>query len=273
MSQLSRALAEATRRIEAISDTPRLDVELLMAHALGIGREQLLLAPPIAPSPEFVQLVERRLAGEPIAYIIGRRGFWTIELEVGPGVLIPRPDSETLLTAAVEFFTGSRGPKRILDLGTGPGTLLLAALDQWPEATGIGVDRSQTALGYARRNAERIAPGRAELRLGNWGEGIDERFGLILCNPPYVAENAELGPGVAEHEPGEALFAGLDGLDAYRTLAPQLPRLLARGGLAAVEIGFDQARSAAIILEAGGLKARLARDLSGRPRALLLTCV
>jgi len=271
LSELDEALAKATAKLAATSDTARLDVELLMAAALGIGRNTLLLdPPPIAPA-SFAGMVERRAAGEPVAYITGSRGFWTIELEVGPGVLVPRPDSETLIAAAVEHFSGGPGPARILDLGTGPGTLLLAALDEWPRATGLGVDCSPDALDYARRNAERLGLAqRAEWRLGDWAQGIDDRFDLVLANPPYVARGAVLGPGVAEHEPHGALFAGDDGLDAYRTLAPQLGRLIAPRGLAAVEIGFDQAQSAAEVLGRAGLASRLALDLAGRPRALLI---
>jgi len=266
------AIADAARRLTQVSDTPLLDVELLLAHALGIDRERLLLKPPAEIPAAFETLLARREAGEPVAYIIGTRAFWTIDLEITPDVLIPRPDSETLMDAAVEHFCGTAGPSRILDLGTGSGALLLAALDQWPRATGIGVDRSQAALAVAQRNAARLGmAGRAEFRLGDWADGITERFDLILCNPPYVATSAPLGPGIAEHEPREALFAGGDGLDALRALGPQLPRLLEAGGLAAVEIGFDQAAPAAALLTQGGLSARLARDLAGRPRALLLT--
>lgn len=271
MSQVARVLADAARQLTAVSDTPMLDAELLLAHALGIEREKLLLNGAADVPPEFEQLLARRLAGEPIAYITGTRAFWTIELAVAPRVLIPRPDSETLIDAAVEYFRGTAGPKRILDLGTGSGALLLAALDQWPHATGLGIERSEAALAIATQNAQAIAPGRAEMRLGNWADGIAERFDLVLCNPPYVASSAPLGPGVAEHEPHEALFAGDDGLDAVRALAPQFPRLLEPGGLAAVEIGTDQAASAAALLANGGLSASLACDLAGRPRALLLT--
>ena len=272
MNPLNRALADATERLKPTSDTARLDAELLMAHALDIERDVLLLAPPTGPAPaHFADLIERRAEGEPVAYITGRRAFWNIELSVGPGALIPRPDSETLIAAAIGHFTGSDGPKRILDLGTGPGTLLLAALDQWPSATGLGIDASEEALGYARANAKRLelAP-RAELRIGDWAEGIDETFDLVLINPPYVAEEAELGPGVAEYEPAEALFAGPDGLDDYRRLAPVIGRLIAPGGLAAVEIGHDQAVSATQLFEAAGHKVRLSHDLAGRARALLI---
>lgn len=243
-----------------------------MAHALAIERDSLLLSRQDQIVPEmFWGLVERRITGEPVAYIIGRRAFWNIELEVGPGVLIPRPDSETLIVAAVEHFAGIRGPKRILDLGTGPGTLLLAALDQWPESTGMGVDISEVALAYARRNAGRLGlADRALFRRGDWAEGISEQFDLVLANPPYIAEGEKLGPGVAEHEPAEALFAGQQGLDVYRRLAPQVERLIRPGGLAAIEIGRDQAESVRKLFEAQGLAARLGRDLAGRPRALLI---
>ena len=268
------AIAKAAQRLAQISDTPLLDAELLLAHALGVDREQLLLDSPDEIPGAFETLIARREGGEPVAYIIGKRAFWTIELEVAPGVLVPRPDSETLMDAAVAHFEGTSGPKRILDLGTGSGPLLLAALDQWRRSSGIGVDCSPAALAIAQRNATRLGlADRAEFRVGEWGDGIDERFDLILCNPPYVAVTGELGPGVAEHEPHEALFAGADGLDALRALAPQFPQLLAEGGLAAVEIGFDQAVSAASLLARDGLSARLARDLAGRPRALLLTWV
>ena len=275
MTAIPRALNRATEQLGRVSDTPRLDAELLMAHALGIGRDRLIIDNPRGETPQtFFGFIERRMAAEPVAYITGRRDFWTVDLEVGPGALVPRPDSETLISAAVEHFSGTSGPLRILDLGAGPGTLLLAALDEWPKATGLGVDASEAALAYAARNAERLSlAARAELRLGNWAEGITDRFDLILCNPPYVATEADLGPGVAEFEPSEALFAGPEGLDAYRALAPQLPQLLANGGLAAVEIGMDQADSVAGLLATGGLSAKVAPDLGGRPRAVLLTWV
>ena len=272
MNPLSRALADAAEKLRKTSDTAWLDAELLLAHALDIERDVLLLAPPTGPAPaRFAELVARRAEGEPIAYITGKRAFWNIELAVGPGALIPRPDSETLIAAAIGHFAGTDGPQRILDLGTGPGTLLLAALDQWPDATGLGIDASDEALGYARANARRLglAP-RAELRLGDWAAGIDERFDLLLINPPYVAEEAELGPGVAEYEPAEALFAGPDGLDDYRRLAPEIGRLIAPGGLAAIEIGHNQATSAAALFEAAGHDVRLSHDLAGRARALLI---
>lgn len=275
MKPVTRALAEAARKLQTASDTARLDAEILLADSFGMDRDRLLLAPPDRPVPQrFWTMVDRRKAGEPIAYITGRRAFWDVEIHVGPGVLVPRPDTELLIVSALEHFDGGLGPKRILDLGTGPGTLLLAALDLWPEATGLGIDLSRRALSYAAANARRLGlDSRAELRIGDWAEGVDEHFDLILCNPPYVARTAELGPGVLEHEPPEALFGGQDGLENYRRLAAEFPRLLAKGGIAAVEIGFDQGQAALTLLSHNGLKGRIAKDLAGRDRAILLTRV
>jgi release factor glutamine methyltransferase len=272
---VARALDDATHQLSKTSDTARLDAELLMAEALHIDRDRLLLAPPDRQVPErFWDMVKRRSEGEPVAYITGRRAFWNIELHVGPGVLVPRPDSEALIASALEHFEGTAGPRRILDLGTGPGTLLLAALDVWPEATGLGIDLSRQALSYASANARRLGfEPRVRLVQGNWAAGLSDTFDLILCNPPYIAEDADLGPGVREFEPDEALFAGREGLDAYRALAPQLPRLLNPGGLAAIEIGADQAEAATALLARDGFEARVADDLGGRPRAILLTWV
>jgi release factor glutamine methyltransferase len=189
-------------------------------------------------------------------------------------VLIPRPDSEVLIASAIEHFDGTPGPQRILDLGTGPGTLLLAALDIWPKATGLGIDVSRQALSYASANARRLGfEPRVKLMQGNWAAGLVDEFDLILCNPPYVADGADLGPGVREFEPDEALFAGREGLDAYRQVAPRLPRLLAAGGLAAIEIGPSQADAVTALLARDGLDAKVADDLAGRPRAVLLTWV
>lgn len=275
MKAIARALDDAARKLSATSDTSRLDAELLMAEALHIDRDRLLLAPPDRQVPKrFWDMVLRRSDGEPVAYITGRRAFWNIELHVGPGVLVPRPDSEVLIASAIEHFEGTSGPKRILDLGTGPGTLLLAALDIWGNATGLGIDVSRQALTYASANARRLGfETRVKLMQGNWATGLLETFDLILCNPPYIAEGAELGPGVREFEPDEALFAGSEGLDAYVELAPQLPRLLNPGGLAAVEIGASQARSVTELLARDGLEAALVDDLAGRPRAVLLTWI
>ncbi|MDO7843932.1 peptide chain release factor N(5)-glutamine methyltransferase [Sphingomonas immobilis] len=266
------ALADSTRALADVSRTARLDAELLMAHALGVSREVLLMRHLDDPAPEtFATLLDRRLAHEPVAYITGTRAFWTIELAVGPGVLIPRADSETLIEAAVAHF-GERQPGTILDLGTGPGTLLLAALDQWPQAQGLGVDASDTALDYARRNALNLGMGsRVQFRHGDWALGVDGRFDLILANPPYIGTHETLPGEVRDHEPAAALFAGDDGLDDYRQLIPQLRPLLAPGGAAVLEIGATQAGAVSALLAAEGFTVALRRDLAGLPRALIGT--
>ena len=266
------ALADAAARLAAVSDTPRLDAELLMARALGVERETMLLGALDREAPAgFDDLVRRRLAHEPVAYITGRRAFWTIELAVGPGALIPRPDSETLIEAALDRF-GAEGPATILDLGTGPGTLLLAALDQWPRARGLGIDASDEALAYARANAGRLGLAeRARWRRGDWEEGVDGRFDLILCNPPYVAAGAPLPPDVERWEPAAALHAGPDGLAAFRRLAPRLGPLLAPGGIACVEIGIGQAEAAAALFAAERFTISLRADLNKVARCLIVT--
>ena len=266
------ALGLAVARLTAVSATPRLDGELLMASALGLEREEMLLHSLEGEAPErFATLVERRLANEPIAYITGRRDFWTISLEVGPGVLIPRPDSETLIEAAIEHFD-ERAPATILDLGTGPGTLLLAALDQWPRARGLGVDASEHALDYARINADHLGmANRAEFRTGDWAQGVEGPFDLILANPPYIGTHEQLPADVRDHDPGSALFAGIDGLDDYRRIMPELPRLLAPGGAAILEVGWTQAKAVSALALQYGLLPAVHNDLGNRPRAVLLT--
>lgn len=265
------AIAGAERRLATIPGQPRRDAELLMAHALGTSVSDMKLRHLDAPAPDgFEALLQRRLAREPIAYITGRAGFWTIEVEVGPGVLIPRADSETLIEAAYEHF-GTSAPGSILDLGTGPGSLLLAALDQWPGARGFGIDASDAALGCARRNAGRLGlSDRATFQAGNWGENITGPFDLILCNPPYIEADATLDPDVVDHEPHSALFAGADGLADYRRIAPDITRLLAPGGVACIELGAGQRDAVAALFDGAPFIISSRRDLRGVDRCLVL---
>lgn len=266
----SQVLREASARLAPASETPRLDAELLLAHALDLSREEMILRlRDLSVPPELDGLIARRLAGEPVAHITGMRDFWTLSLKVTPDVLIPRPDSETLIEAAIDHFRAGAPPRRILDLGTGSGALLLAALDVWRDAKGTGVDISEAALAVARDNAvlTRMAD-RVEFRQGDWAEKIDGRFDVILANPPYISKNAMLPRDVLHHEPHLALFAGVDGLDAYRRLAPQIGGLLMPGGIAAIEIGFDQGESAAELFRAQGLTVAIRHDLAGRDRCL-----
>ena len=273
MTDVAAALRDAAQRLAAVSDTPRLDAELLMAHALGVERQAVLLDSARFETPtEFAGLVERRLTHEPVAYIVGYRDFWTIRLKVGAGALIPRPDSETLIEAALSQIDDKDAPLLVLDLGTGPGTLLLALLSELSEASGLGVDASPDALAFAHENAHELGMAdRAIFREGNWVDGIGGQFDIILCNPPYIADSEELMPDVGGHEPAGALFAGADGLDDYRRIIPDLPRLLAPDGIAILEIGHTQHISVRELAEAAGFAVACRQDLAGRDRALLLT--
>lgn len=270
---LRKAIRAAAAELASVSDTARLDAELLAAFALGVDRETLLLGGMDGAVPNsFAELVVRRRAAEPIAYIIGSQEFWSLRLSVSPDVLIPRPDSETLIEAAVDHFRGTSGPRSIIDLGTGSGALLLAALAQWPDARGLGVDRSHAALKIAQANAQSCGfADRALLERGDWASNVQDAFDLVLCNPPYIAESHPLMDDVIRYEPHAALFGGEDGLVEYRRLAPQIARLLTRTGCACVEIGHDQAQRATSLFQNVGLKVDLRADLGGRDRCLVLT--
>ncbi len=246
-----------------------------MAHALDATRDELLLRRMRDAAPDgFSALVARRLAHEPVAYILGQQEFYGLTFEVGPAVLIPRADSETLVAAALAAQSGAR---RVLDCGTGSGALLLAVLTNLPEASGIGIDRSEAALGVARRNAERIGLAtRVQMLAADWTEpgwnaSFGPRFDLILANPPYVEDDAALDESVRDFEPAGALFAGPEGLDAYRCLIPQLPALLEPHGTALLEIGAAQAAGVSAIAASAGFDSQLHHDLAGRPRVLALS--
>jgi release factor glutamine methyltransferase len=270
---VSLAIRAAAERLSNLSDTPRLDAELLMAESLGVSRSELLLRHMHAPEPAgFAPLLARRMADEPIALILGRQEFHGLSFRVTPDVLIPRADSETLVEAALKTRPVARN---VLDCGTGSGALLLAVLSYLPGVQGVGIDRSPAALAVAQGNAEALGlSGRARMLCADWDtpgwfKGLG-RFDLILANPPYVEDNAELAQSVRDHEPAGALFAGPEGLDAYRVLVPQLPALLTPNGAAFVEIGATQADAVTAIAQSAGLAAKLHRDLADRPRVLEL---
>lgn len=274
MSDVASALRQAANQLAATSDTARLDAELLMAHALGVTRSDMLLRHMRDPAPEgFAGLVERRMAHEPVAHIVGEQEFYGRRFIVTPDTLIPRGDSEAVVEAALETCPT---PRTVLDLGTGTGCLLLTVLAECPAATGVGVERSNNARAVAVANARALGLlDRADMvdrdwTKPGWREGLG-RFDLVLSNPPYVEAGADLDPSVRAHEPGEALFAGPDGLDDYRRLVPQLPDLLTQGGVAVLEIGATQADAVGALAEGAGFAVALRHDLANRPRALILT--
>lgn len=270
---VAEAMRAATARLTATSDTARLDAELLMAHALEVSRSELLLGHMQAPEPaQFAALIDRRTAHEPVAYITGWTEFYGRTFNVAPGVLIPRGDSETLIEAA---FAACPEPRRVLDLGTGSGALLLTVLAERPQASGMGIDQSDAALTIAECNAANLgiagdwAFGLRDWREDGWADDLGT-FDLVLCNPPYVEDAAALEPDVREYEPASALFAGKDGLDDYRVLIPQLRKLLNSGGIAIFEIGHTQAYAVTEIAQDCGFAVEIRKDLANRPRCALL---
>lgn len=274
-------LRSAEARLRAAgAETPPLDARLLVAAALDMAPDALRFAADRAltetEAARAEALLARRIAREPVSRILGRREFWSLDFRIAPGVLDPRPDSETLIEAALALFPNRAAPLRVLDLGTGSGCLLLAMLYEYPNATGLGVDSSEKALEAARGNAIRLGlAGRARFVEGDWAREIPagERFDLVLCNPPYIAENerATLAPEVARHDPPAALFAGPDGLDAYRAILPGLARLLAPGGRALFEIGAAQGEAVSEIAREAGLDVLdVKRDLAKRARCLVM---
>jgi release factor glutamine methyltransferase len=267
----------ATRLAAAGIEHARSDAWLLLAAATGQGRAELMAGTPspLAAGQEarLEALVRRRLAREPIAYLLREKEFWSLTFEVGPAVLIPRPETETVVEAVLSQIGRRAAALRVLDLGTGSGCLLLALLSELPHARGLGVDASPDALAVAGRNAARLGLAeRSRFRPGRWAAGVTGRFDVIVSNPPYVAERdwPGLQPEIRDFEPEAALVAGPDGLAAYRALAPDCARLLAADGFCALEIGQGQAAAAAEILADRGLVvATTRRDLAGIERCLI----
>ncbi len=256
------------------SPTARLDAELLLAAVLGKPRSYLRTWPEHEPSAEqlaaFAALLERRRAGEPVAYILGHQGFWSLDLEVAPHTLIPRPDTELLVETALQLAPAT--PQRVLDLGTGSGAIALALASERGGWQVIGVDRIAEAVALAERNRQRLKLGNAEFRQSSWFDGLaGERFGLILSNPPYIAaDDRHLGEGDVRFEPLSALVAGVDGLDDIRQIIAQAPRHLQAGGWLLLEHGYDQAEAVRELLDAAGFTAvDSRRDLGGHQRISL----
>jgi release factor glutamine methyltransferase len=254
------------------------DARLLLCDAAGLSQAQLAADPDVTLDAAAVRRLEsharRRIAREPVTRILGRRGFWTLDLDVIPGVLDPRPDSETLVEAALAAIgPGNSRALRILDLGSGSGALIGALLDTLPAATGVAVDLSPHACAATHANLMKLGlMRRAEVRHGDWAAALPGPYDLVVSNPPYIAsaDIDGLDPEVRDHDPRLALDGGADGLDAYRAIACLLPELLAPGGIVVLEIGLGQAASVAALLEGAGMTVEAPRrDLGGLERVLI----
>jgi release factor glutamine methyltransferase len=269
---------EGTARLAAAGiDNARREARLLLSLALGLPANALAPADRLLTADEATRvasLVARRAAREPYARIAGSREFWSLPFRLSPETLDPRPDSETLIEAALARIPDRAAPLRLLDFGTGTGALLLALLSALPNATGLGVDKAAGAVATARGNAAALGlADRARFVCGDWGDGLSGRVDVILANPPYIPSEqlAQLAPEVARYDPSQALDGGPDGLRAYRELAPQVARLLDISGFAVVEIGAGQGLAVAAIMAKHGLATVATQnDLAGINRCLVL---
>lgn len=273
LTQTRNALLQA--RIESAS----LDARLLVAMSLGTSIETVIAWPeramPADAATRLAALVHRRVAREPMAYILGRREFWSLDFQVTPATLTPRPDSETLVAAVLETVADRHAALRIIDFGVGSGCLLLSLLSELPAAHGLGIDRDAATLEVARTNATSLdLAGRASFALGDWGRAVGGAFDIAISNPPYIptADLAALAPEL-RYEPRGALDGGADGLDAYRLLIPDAARLLKPGGVVALEVGVGQAASVEVLLRQSGFALLGTRpDLAGIERCVLARC-
>jgi release factor glutamine methyltransferase len=270
-------LSKASAALKAVGiENPRMEARILLAHALGATAEDVI-AERIAPTPAAMIRLEtalkRRLAHEPIAYITGKREFWSHPFLVDQSVLIPRPETEILVEEALRRFPDRDAPLSVLDLGIGSGCILLAFLCERPNARGTGIDASAGAISLALRNADALGLGeRTSFCVQDWS-GVAGRYDAVFSNPPYIktSDIAGLAPDVAVFEPRVALDGGEDGLDAYRSLALILPKAMKSGARAFIELGAGQEGDVARIFRAQGLCVdALVNDLAQIPRCLVL---
>lgn len=259
-------------------ETAALDARLLLLAALGISATDLVIHPDVALTGEqeriLADFTRRRLAHEPVARIVGEREFWGLPFRLSPDTLVPRPDTETVVATVLELLPDRQAPLRIVDFGTGSGCILVALLHELPQAIGLGIDLSEGALRTARANAWSNGVGqRSRFAVSHWADALSGAFDVIVSNPPYIASSVipTLDQEVREHDPLLALDGGGDGLEPYRILLGEAGRLLASGGLLAVEIGYDQEGALRSLAAEKGLEIlRVAHDLSGHPRCVAM---
>jgi release factor glutamine methyltransferase len=276
--RMGAAIADAEARLAAAGvEAARREARLLMTLVLNVPTGSVLNEDATVSEHhqiQFENIVERRCAREPYAFVSGRKEFWSLAFDVGSGVLVPRPETETLIEELIRTYTDRKtAPQSICDFGTGCGCLLIAALVEFPRATGIGLDSSEIALSWAARNvAKHGLKTRALLRHLDWNNEMTERFDAILSNPPYIprSDAMALAPEVVRYEPLCALDGGVDGLAAYRSLVPRIKQTLKQDGTAFLEIGLGQAANVKDILERAGLQVdRIVKDLAGIERCIV----
>jgi release factor glutamine methyltransferase len=273
---IADALRVGSMRLHQVAENPRLEARLLLAHALGLTLHDLIRdrTRPVDPTA-YEALLARRLRHEPIAYLLGHREFWSLDFLVSPATLIPRPDTETVVEAAITACR-PRPPRQILDLGTGTGCLLLSLLHEFPAATGVGIDLHFDAAALARQNAHRLglAP-RAQFAVMHWTAALSDGqqgFDLVVSNPPYIpaGEVADLMADVADFEPHLALDGGADGLAAYREIIRSLHGIMQPDGVAVLELGLGQADLVGSLADQAGYTVSHQLDLAAIPRAIVL---
>jgi len=277
VSDLRALLGDAALRLSMAGiDSPRLDARLLLAHAMRVRPDALIgsiVVPPHALA-EFDKMLARRILREPLAYITGNKEFWSLDFDVGPGVLVPRPETETLIEAVLKYFPDKSAALEIRDLGTGTACLPIAALSEYPHAHAVAVDASADSLQWARLNIERHGlTERCRIEQCDWEQVPAVSADVILSNPPYVRSGdiPTLAPEVRKFEPVSALDGGVDGLDAYRSLAPLIARLVKPGSLAFLEIGQGQGRDVSALFEGQNLRIReILNDLAGIGRCVVV---
>lgn len=273
--KIKEALQQGTQRLTNVSDSASLDASLLLSHVTGLSKLEMFMKDEDELSDahlsSFEALLQRRENAEPIAYILGVKEFWGLPFKVVPNVLIPRPDTETLLGALIAAVSDKQAVGKIADLGTGSGAILLSALSEFPHFSGVGVDMNDTALEIAAYNAKNLGlSDRAVFVKSSWLDDVDDMFDVVVSNPPYIETStvSTLMADVKDYEPMSALDGGDDGLDCYRCLIPSAYDKLNQGGLLLLEIGYNQKETVSALLSEGWQQVQCFKDLAGHDRVI-----